>query len=144
MAMLLMQSILLFVGAARFIYTHVSLNDQPFSTKFKLLHLHVLPCWNSKSTIRLKIIRYQERVAGHFETIAPNVSQMAFIAKWYPLYSLLLHTLSRKFHLFRCTASIFKLKTILRQVHWMTPKWPWTLEGQIRTIYIQLLPGPCP
>ncbi len=26
--------------------------------------------------------------------------------------------------------SVFELQAILRQVHWMTPKWPWTIKGQ--------------
>ncbi len=31
---------------------------------------------------------------------------------------------------------VFELQTILRQVHWMTPKWPQTLQGQVYPIYV--------
>ena len=32
--------------------------------------------------------------------------------------------------------AIFELQAILRQVHWMTPNWPWTLQGLRYPIYV--------
>ncbi len=35
---------------------------------------------------------------------------------------------------FSSTANGFRvIQTILRNVYWMTPKWPWTLQGQMHT-----------
>ncbi len=44
---------------------------------------------------------------------------------------------------FHSTVRRFELQAILRQVHWMTPKWPWRLIGQrypIHVLYISLSP----
>ena len=44
---------------------------------------------------------------------------------------------------FDSTVRRFKLQAILRRVPRMTPKWPWTLKGQMYHIYrIQQPPGP--
>ena len=41
---------------------------------------------------------------------------------------------SRIFNSLRSTASVFELQAILRQVHWMTQKWPSILQGQRKRI----------
>ncbi len=37
---------------------------------------------------------------------------------------------------FRSTPSLFNIQAILRQVHWMIPKWPWILQGQMYPIHM--------
>ena len=44
---------------------------------------------------------------------------------------------------FALRPSVLKLQAILRQVHRMTPKWPWRLQGQRYTTY-ELLASPSP
>ncbi len=44
---------------------------------------------------------------------------------------------------FALQPAIFELQAILKQVHWMTSKWPWTLQGQRYTTYV-LLVSPSP
>ena len=36
--------------------------------------------------------------------------------------------------------ALFEIQAILRQVHWMTPNWPWTLQCQITLYYITTVP----
>ena len=37
---------------------------------------------------------------------------------------------------FALQPAITEIQAILRQVHWMTPKWPWTLQGKRYPIYV--------
>ena len=47
-------------------------------------------------------------------------------------HNVLLISTSHTFHsFFDLQPAIFKLQAILRQVQRMTPKWPWTIQGQI-------------
>ncbi len=39
---------------------------------------------------------------------------------------------------FALQPSVLELLAILRQMHWMTPKWPWALKGQRFPIYIHV------
>ncbi len=43
------------------------------------------------------------------------------------------------FSTFRPTTSHFQFTATSRQVHQMTPKWPWTLQGQRYPIYVLLV-----
>ncbi len=48
-----------------------------------------------------------------------------------------------KFHCFALRRAVFELQAILRKVHWMTPKWPWTLQGhryQINVLLVSMSP----
>ncbi len=39
--------------------------------------------------------------------------------------------------------AVFEIQAILRQVHQMTPNWPWILQGQMYSMYVLLLsPSP--
>ncbi len=42
---------------------------------------------------------------------------------------------------FTLRPDVFEKQAILRQTHWMTPKWPWTLQGHRYPIYVLLLPS---
>ncbi len=48
---------------------------------------------------------------------------------------------SPKFHSVSLRPAIFELQAILRQVHRMTPKWPWTLKGKRYPIYMIQIPS---
>ncbi len=83
------------------------------------------------------IIQYKKGVTGRFQTIVPNVPKITFntnSSKYTP-YIVYCTTLSTKFTRFALQPSIFELQAILRQVHWITPKLPWTLKGQRYPIY---------
>ncbi len=38
--------------------------------------------------------------------------------------------------------AIFELQAILKKVHQMTPKWPWTLQAQMHPICVNSVPDP--
>ncbi len=41
---------------------------------------------------------------------------------------------------FALQPAVPEVQAILRQAHWKTPNWPWTLPGQSRQIYVLLMP----
>ncbi len=59
-------------------------------------------------------------------------------------WSLTSHIIKSNFSIrFILCPSAFMLQVVLRQVHWITPNWPWTPKGQRYAIYLeQLAPSP--
>ena len=74
--------------------------------------------------------------AGYFETSAPNDPKVTLnqARSNYPLCmtSVRDSQISLRFAL---RPALFKIQAILRQVHQMTPNWPWALQRQI-TLYL--------
>ncbi len=56
-------------------------------------------------------------------------------------YMLLVTSIDESYisHRFALRPDLFELQAILRQVHRMTPKWPWTLQGPRYTTYVLLV-----
>ncbi len=82
------------------------------------------------------------RDTDHFETSTPNNPKMILN----PTRSNVPHTCvttinNPKFlSVWLSRSAVFKIHAILRQVHWMTAKWHWTLHGQMYPIYVSSVP----
>ncbi len=86
------------------------------------------------------------QVTGHYETRAPNETKMMnpirskvpHICNTYNVYTrvpnLVRFALRPLFFFF-----FFQLQDILRRVHRMTQKWPWTIQGQMYPVYVLLV-----
>ncbi len=77
-------------------------------------------------------------VTGHYETSAPNDPQMTLRSNA-PRVCATSVSESQLSVCFALRPAFLELQAILRQVHWMTPKWPWTLQGQLYSIYVLLV-----
>ena len=79
-------------------------------------------------------------VTGYFETSAPNDHKMTLNlqGQMYPI-CITIVTKSQISVLFAQRPAVFELHTILRKVHQMTPKSPWTLQGHMYLIYMLLV-----
>ena len=89
--------------------------------------------------------------------ILPFLSYRSFLDKCTECPKMTLHTKRSKVPCIHVTTTpdsqislcftlrsiVFRLQAILRQLHWLTPKWPWRLKGQRYPIYIlELTPSP--
>ncbi len=81
------------------------------------------------------------RVTGHFEKSAQNDPKMTLN----PTSSIVPHIFittvpeSQISLRFALRPAFFNIQAILRQVHQMTPKWPWILQGHRYPIYVLLV-----
>ncbi len=84
-------------------------------------------------------------VITYFETSTPNDLHMTLNTKRSNVAYIHVTTTpeSQISPCFSVRTVAFELQAILRQVHWMTPKLPWTLKGQRYPVYmIKLLMSP--
>ena len=80
------------------------------------------------------------RDSGHFETNALNDSKLTLnITRSYVPHICVTSIHECQISLSFTTTSGFRVTGHLRTVHWMTPKWPCTLQGQRYTTYVLLV-----
>ena len=74
---------------------------------------------------------------GHFGTSASNDPKMTLNPTRLNVPNICTTTVpeSQISLSFPLRPALFEIQAILRQVHWITPKWPWTLKSQI-TLYM--------
>ncbi len=86
------------------------------------------PKFQSVSLYRQPFARY----TCQFETSAPNHPKVTINTKWKQIPHIHVTTVLESQIPFRFALrlAIFELQAILKQVHQMTPKWPWTLNDQ--------------
>ncbi len=110
----------------------------------KLPHIHVMLLLPPSSKSRSVSLYGQPlfELQAIFETNVLNDPKMTLNTRRSKLPHIHVTTITQ-FQIslrFALWPSVFGLQDILGQMHWMTPKWPWTLRGQRYSICMWQLP----